>query len=79
MEQLVSILGAACILLAYAGAALGRMSADRPLYSLLNLVGSALLAWVAILDQRAGFIILESAWAIVSIVTLRRALRRGTA
>ena len=77
MEQLISILGAICILAAYAGAALGRLAADRPLYSLLNLVGSALLAWIAVLDQRAGFIILESAWAIVSLLTLRRSLRNG--
>jgi hypothetical protein len=76
MEQLASLIGAVLILFAYAAAALGRMAADRPIYSLLNLLGSAILAWIAVLDQRAGFILLEAAWAIVSLVTLTRALRR---
>jgi hypothetical protein len=39
----------------------------------LNFVGSGLLAWVAIHDRRAGFIILEVVWALASLPPLFRA------
>ena len=62
------------ILVAYAGNQRGWMDKTRFSYNLLNFAGSALLAWVAIADQRWGFIFLESAWALLSLPPL---LSRG--
>lgn len=76
--QAISLIGAACLLLAYVAAQMGRMRHDSAAYSALNVVGSALLAWVAIVDQRWGFIVLEVVWALVSLPPLFRAMR-GTA
>lgn len=73
--QTLSLLGAAFLLVAYVAAQMHRMSQTGALYNALNLVGSGLLAWVAISDRRAGFIVLEVVWAIVSIPPLIRALR----
>lgn len=76
--QAISLIGAACLLLGYVAAQMGRMRHDSAAYSALNAVGSALLAWVAIVDQRWGFIVLEVVWALVSLPPLFRAMR-GTA
>jgi hypothetical protein len=50
------------------------MMPDHRLYNLLNLVGGVLLLWVAIADQRIGFVILEATWALVAIPPLFRRL-----
>jgi len=71
-HQLVSVTGAACILAAYVANQRGALGPDRPLYSALNLVGSLLLLWIAIVDVRWGFIALEAVWAAVSVPPLLR-------
>jgi hypothetical protein len=73
--QTISLIGAACLLVAYVAAQLRKLPQASALYNALNLIGSGLLAWVAINDRRAGFIVLEVVWALVSIPPLLRALR----
>jgi len=58
--QVISMIGAALILVAYAGSQSGKMNRQDVSYNLLNLLGSGLLAWVAIVNRQAGFIILET-------------------
>jgi hypothetical protein len=72
LYQIISVAGAIMILIAYAGNQRGWMDRADVRYNLLNLVGSGLLAWVAIVDRRMGFIFLESAWALLSIPPLLR-------
>lgn len=74
--QLISMLGAALILVAFAGSQAGKMNRESFWYNLLNLVGSGLLAWVAIVNRQAGFIILETVWALLSIKPLFTARAR---
>lgn len=75
MRQLISLLGALLILLPFAGSQLGRLSTASLSYQLMNLIGSALLTGVAVLERQAGFILLEGTWAIVSAVGLARVSR----
>ena len=39
-------------------------------YLVLNLVGSFVLAVIALADERWGFLLLEGVWAIVSAISL---------
>ena len=70
--QLVSLVGAAMILAAYVAYQRGRMGREDRVYNLLNFVGSGLLTWIAAVDRRWGFIILEGSWALLSLWPLLR-------
>jgi hypothetical protein len=73
--QVVSLTGAAMILLAYAGQQSGRLkSADRA-YLLLNLVGAAVLTYFAIEARNAGLIALEGSWTLISLWSVLKSLR----
>jgi uncharacterized membrane protein len=74
--QVISMVGAVLILAAYAGSQAGRMDRRSTSYNALNLAGSALLAWVAIINRQAGFIVMESAWVLLSIQPLFASMRK---
>ena len=75
--QFISVAGAVLILAGYAALQRGLLDRDDRLFSVLNFVGSALLAWVAIVDRRVGFIVLEVAWALLSVPGMLRRRRRA--
>ena len=68
MTQIISVFGAVLILAAYLGVQMKVLPAGKLLFSLLNLAGSVALAYVAIVEEQAGFILLEGAWAAISFV-----------
>jgi len=76
LVQAVSLVGAALILAAYALLQSGRLHRTDPAFNLLNLVGSLLLTFVAVVDVRWGFIVLEAVWAALSLAGLLRRQER---
>lgn len=70
--QLVSFLGAVLVLGAYLASSRHWLTPRDRLYNLMNLFGGLLLLWVAVIDQRIGFIVLELAWAVIAIPPLLR-------
>ena len=70
--QVVSLVGAFLILAAYGLNQRGRLTPEHATYSVMNLMGAALLCWVALVDRRAGFVVLEGAWGLMSLLPLVR-------
>ena len=77
--QAGSLVGALLVLGGYAGSQYAGLRGDGLGYGLLNLVGSALLALSALRPINLGVVILETAWAGISLGIVVRALRRGRA
>ena len=73
--QALSVVGALLILLPFSASQAGRLSTQSLAYQLMNLVGSAGLTAVAVIERQYGFILLEGTWAIVSLYGLGRVLR----
>jgi hypothetical protein len=75
MDQLIQIVGALLILAAFAAVQFDRMRPDSRMYLTLNLLGSIILAVLAVAASQWGFVLLEGVWAIVSAWGLINALR----
>ncbi len=78
MDQVVQIVGAVLILVAFAGVQFGHTDPASRLYLWLNLVGSLILAVLAWHDRQYGFLLLESVWALVSAWSLIQVARGRT-
>jgi hypothetical protein len=74
MLQVISIVGSLMILAAYGASQFKLLSPASLLYSILNLIGSAVLAVIAWIELQWGFLLLEGVWAIISLFTTLRLL-----
>jgi hypothetical protein len=70
--QSVSVLGSLLVLLAYVANQFGWPRMQGLAYAFANIVGSGVLAVIASLDAQWGFLVLEGAWASVSLVAAVR-------
>mgnify|MGYP000333164774 CR=1 FL=1 len=78
-EQLVSLAGAGLVLAAYAGHQLGLLDRAHPLYHAMNFVGALVLTVIAWRAGQWGFVLLEGAWAALSLPPLLGLRGRGSA
>jgi hypothetical protein len=73
--QLVQIVSSLLILLPFGLAQLGWLNTRSQRYLVLNLAGSASLAADAAIGAQWGFLLLEGAWAVVSLIGIARTAR----
>jgi hypothetical protein len=71
----LELVGAVLILAGFTLAQLRLLDQHSLVYLVLNLVGSFVLAIIALVDERWGFLLLEGVWAIVSAISLANVLR----
>lgn len=64
--QVVSIIGAFLVLIAFAAHQLERMDSQTVIYQLMNLSGGLILCVAAIQSRQAGLIVMEGAWVLIS-------------
>ena len=78
MLQLISVLGAVAILGAYIANQFRLIGPSNMSYSVLNFIGSTVLAVIAVIEVQWGFILLEVVWGLVSLWGIITILRGGT-
>jgi protein-S-isoprenylcysteine O-methyltransferase Ste14 len=77
MSGVLQLVGAATVLLAFIATQLDLAQPSSRVTLTMNLLGSAVLAVLALAGRQWGFLLLEGAWAIVSAAGLGRRLARA--
>lgn len=75
MDLALQFIGAIGILVPFALLQFGVWSQHSGRYLALNLVGSAILTAVAILEDQYGFVILQAVWTLVTAASILRLAR----
>ncbi|MBS1886370.1 MAG: hypothetical protein JSU06_04195 [Actinobacteria bacterium] len=70
MAQVIQVIGALFVLGAFTASQVGALPTDSRLYLTLNLIGSATMAVLAVVEGQIGFLLLEGVWAVVSAWSL---------
>lgn len=75
MDQVIQVAGALLILVGYAASQFGWLEQTSRAYLVVNLAGSAILGYLALVEEQFGFVLLETVWAAVSLWGLIRGSR----
>lgn len=70
MTHILGWTGAVLVLGAYGLVSLEKLPPTSRLWAAMNIVGSAALAWSAVLDRRWPFVMLNIVWATIGIWSL---------
>jgi hypothetical protein len=73
----LQVCGSVLVLVAFALSQRNMLSTGSVTYLVLNVVGSAVLAVLALHERQWGFLLLETVWGLVSVASLAGHLRQG--
>jgi hypothetical protein len=77
VDEIVQIAGALLVLAGFALAQFDLLDQDSYAYLVPNAVGSAALAGTAVISADWGFVLLEGAWALISLQGIARRVERA--
>lgn len=77
LYQGLSVLGSIGILAAFGASQFKLIRPTSFSYLALNVIASGLLGFVAFVERQWGFLLLEGAWSLISLVMLIRLVARG--
>lgn len=72
MYDIIQVAGSLLILAAFVATMLGRLDQSSYSYLVANALGSTVLTVTAVISVAWGFILLEGAWALVSVYSIVR-------
>jgi TspO/MBR family len=78
IEQIVSLIAALMVLAAYWALQTKRVKEDDLLYLWLNLAGALVLSVIAFRLRQVGLIVIETVWALISVLSLIRRNHKDT-
>jgi hypothetical protein len=70
MDQVIQLIGAILILVAFTLAQLHLLEQTSYPYLISNFVGAVLLGVIAVMEEQWGFVLLEVVWGLVSLWSL---------
>jgi len=76
--NIIGLLGSGLMLIAYAYSNMAK-ALDFTLFNLLNLVGALLLIYSLTVHFNVASMVLEVVWALIALIGLAKALRKGKA
>lgn len=77
ITQSISVVGAVLILAAFTLLQLRKVPSESYAYQTMNFGGGVALFYVAIVEYQVGFILLEGAWSVLSLIGMWRLFRAG--
>jgi len=77
VRRVPSFVGARLILIAYARQQVNLIDPRKPLYNILNGIGSAILAYIAFHPFQVGLVLLEVTGTAISVYALVRVPSQG--
>lgn len=78
LADIIATIGISILLVAFILNSRGMLAANKTWYNLLNVIGAALCGISAYMISFYPFVVLETVWAIVALISLYRSVSRET-
>ena len=78
LADIIATIGISILLIAFILNSRNLISADKKLYNILNIIGAGLCGYSAYLISFYPFVVLETVWAMVALISIIKGVSRET-